>query len=198
MSEIPAFSRYLKVEKGSVVIDRSKVKEEERYDGRWVLTTNTDLPVDEVALRYKELWQVEMIFREAKSTLQTRPIYHKCDLTILGHVFCSFLALLIMHELKKREKNMAKLSSTGFTYILGVKMRLKKKAMREVLSRAGRYKEVAENLKVKEVLHDGKRYVVAINPEEQRKDAADRMVILAALEEKLKTGASSLVGNTGF
>ena len=78
------------------------MKAEERYDGRWVLTTTADLSAEEVALRYKELWRVERVFREAKDTLQTRPIYHKYDATIAGHVFCSFLALLIMHELKRR------------------------------------------------------------------------------------------------
>ncbi len=78
------------------------MKEEERYDGKWVLLTTCDLPAEEVALRYKELWRVERIFREAKDTLKTRPIYHQQDSYILGHVFCSFLALLIMHELKVR------------------------------------------------------------------------------------------------
>jgi len=83
-------------------IDWEKVKAEERYDGRWVLVTNTDLPTEEVALHYKELWKVERIFREAKDTLKTRPIYHQSDSYILGHVFVSFLALLLMHELKAR------------------------------------------------------------------------------------------------
>jgi transposase len=58
-----------------------------------VLTTNTDLPAREVALKYKQLWMVEDVFRSMKSLLDTRPIYHKCDETIRGHVFCSFLAL---------------------------------------------------------------------------------------------------------
>jgi len=95
------FRRYLKLGQ-KPEIDWEKVREEERYDGRWVLSTNTDLPAEEVALRYKELWRVERIFREAKDTLATRPIYHKYDATIAGHVFCSFLALLVMHELKRR------------------------------------------------------------------------------------------------
>jgi transposase len=37
-----------------------------------------------------------------KSILETRPIYHKCDQTIRGHVFCSFLALLLLKELQAR------------------------------------------------------------------------------------------------
>ena len=50
----------------------------------------------------REFYLTKNIFREAKDTLETRPIYHKYDSTISGHVFCSFLALLIMHELKRR------------------------------------------------------------------------------------------------
>jgi len=67
-----------------------------------VLTTNTRLKADEVALKYKELWQVEHLFRDTKSLLETRPIFHKCDETIRGHVFCSFLALVLKKELYRR------------------------------------------------------------------------------------------------
>jgi len=67
-----------------------------------VLTTNTRLKADEVALKYKELWQVEHLFRDTKSILETRPIFHKCDETIRGHVFCSFLALVLKKELYRR------------------------------------------------------------------------------------------------
>jgi hypothetical protein len=95
------YRRYLKAGQRPE-IDWDKVREEERYDGRFVLLTNTELSPEEVAEKYKELWRVERIFREAKDTLRTRPIYHQSDSYILGHVFCSFLALLLMHELKAR------------------------------------------------------------------------------------------------
>jgi len=83
-------------------IDEAKVAEDARYDGKWVLRTNTDLDSAEVALQYKRLWTVEHWFRSCKSLLQTRPIYHKCDETIRGHVFCSFLALVLRQELQAR------------------------------------------------------------------------------------------------
>ena len=56
----------------------------------------------EAALKNKHLWMVEDVFRSMKSLLDTRPIYHKCDETIRGHVFCSFLALLLRKELEDR------------------------------------------------------------------------------------------------
>lgn len=93
------YRRYLSSKGPHFVIDEKKVKENARYDGKWVLRTNTDLPAEEVALNYKQLWMVERIFRDTKSLLQTRPIFHKRDETIRGHVFSSFLALLVRKEL---------------------------------------------------------------------------------------------------
>jgi hypothetical protein len=83
-------------------IDETKIAEDARYDGKWVLRTNTELDSAEVALQYKRLWTVEHWFRSCKSLLETRPIYHKCDETIRGHVFCSFLALVLRQELQAR------------------------------------------------------------------------------------------------
>jgi hypothetical protein len=99
------YRRYLKVEGSShFVIDEKQVKAEERYDGIWVLRTNTVYNAETVAHVYKALWTVEDIFRTTKSILETRPIYHKRDVTIRGHVFCSFLALLLKQELESRMK----------------------------------------------------------------------------------------------
>ncbi len=87
---------------GAFQIDEAKVKQDARFDGKWVLQTDTELPAEEVALRYKDLLLVEDAFRTMKTILQTRPIYHKCDDTIRGHVFCSFLALVLQRELQSR------------------------------------------------------------------------------------------------
>ena len=96
------YRKYLRAGGKQFTVDEDKIKEEARYDGKWVLTTNTDLAAREVALKYKQLWMVEDVFRSMKSLLDTRPIYHKCDETIRGHVFCSFLALLLRRELEDR------------------------------------------------------------------------------------------------
>jgi hypothetical protein len=95
------YRKYLKIAKDSVKIDEAKAKAEARFDGKWVLRTNTKLPADQVALKYKQLWQVERVFRDVKSLLETRPIYHRHDRTIRGHVFCSFLALVLRKELDR-------------------------------------------------------------------------------------------------
>lgn len=96
------YRRYLRIQKGSVDIDPSRVKAEARYDGKFVLQTNSTLPAAAVAVQYKRLLLVEQFFRASKSLLETRPIFHKYDATIRGHVFVSFLALVVVDELRKR------------------------------------------------------------------------------------------------
>jgi transposase len=96
------YRKYLKMERESVSIDLSKVEEEARFDGKWVLKTNTELSAEAVALKYKELWQVEHTFRDLKSTFETRPVFHQRDETIRGHVFCSFLALVLRKALHRK------------------------------------------------------------------------------------------------
>lgn len=98
------YRKYLRTPKASehFEIDEDKVRDEARYDGIWVLQTDLMLSAPDMALRYKELWMVEAIFRTIKSILANRPIFHKCDETIRGHVFCSFLALILMKELQSR------------------------------------------------------------------------------------------------
>jgi hypothetical protein len=96
------FRRFLKVEKGAVSLNQAAVKAEARFDGKYVLRTNTKLPAAEVAVQYQRLLLVEQFFRAAKSLLDPRPIFHQWDATIKGHVFCLFLALVLLDELKRR------------------------------------------------------------------------------------------------
>jgi hypothetical protein len=97
------FRRFLKTEgSGHFAIDRAKAADDARFDGIFVLRTNTDLNPLAAMLRYKQLWTVEQTFRTAKHLLATRPIFHKLDETIRGHVFCSFLALVLKSELEHR------------------------------------------------------------------------------------------------
>jgi len=96
------YRRYLKLERNRLTINQTKIDEEARFDGKWVLMTNTRLSAEEAALKYKELWQIEQLFRDIKAILETRPIFHQKDENITGHVFCSFLALVLRKELDRR------------------------------------------------------------------------------------------------
>ena len=96
-----AYRRYLKTpDEKHFEIDDNRIIEDARYDGLYVLRTNTTLNALAVMLRYRELLRVEDIFKTTKSILDTRPIYHKTDAAIRGHVFCSFLALVVRKALE--------------------------------------------------------------------------------------------------
>jgi hypothetical protein len=128
------------VGEGHFVIDRAKVAEDARFDGIFVLRTNTDLNPLAAMLRYKQLWTVERIFRTDKHLFATRPIFHKLDETIRGHVFCSFLALVLKIELEHR---IAALGEIGY--------------WPEILSDLDALSETT-------ITQDGKRFVVRSPP----------------------------------
>ena len=96
------YRKYLRIDRDHIAVDQAKIEADARFDGKWVLKTTTGLSPERVALKYKELWQVEHVFRDMKSILETRPVFHQKDETIRGHVFCSFLALTLRKELQQR------------------------------------------------------------------------------------------------
>ena len=84
-------------EQGQPHIDKAKVKAEERLDGKYLIRTSDDTlsPVD-VALGYKQLYQVENAFRTLKTTLELRPVYHRLEDRIRSHILLCWLALLLV------------------------------------------------------------------------------------------------------
>jgi hypothetical protein len=97
------FRRFVKtIASGNFSIDYDKAAADAKFDGLFVLRTNTKLSALQVVLRYRNLLAVEDAFKTAKALLTTRPIFHKTDAGIRGHVFCSFLAVLLRKELYDR------------------------------------------------------------------------------------------------
>jgi len=97
------FRRFLKIEADShFAVDPGRVAAAAKFDGIYVIRTNARISALVVALRNRERRIVEDIFRTAKSIINTRPIFHQRDDTIRGHVFCSFLALLLRKEFTDR------------------------------------------------------------------------------------------------
>ena len=98
-----AYRRYLRKAgargASSFEIDAGKLAEEARFDGIFVLRTNAKLTPLQAVLRYRDLLQVEDLFRRTKAVMRTRPIFHSSDAAIRGHVFCSFLALTMQKHL---------------------------------------------------------------------------------------------------
>jgi transposase len=97
------------------------------------------------------------------------------------------------------ESNLEAMTGAGYEYIVGVKLRGRKEVRDEVLSRAGRYQDVKDNLRVKEVWVDDRRYVICFNPEEAEKDRHDREAILEKIRSKLASGGvKRLINNRGY
>jgi hypothetical protein len=94
----PTLGRYLKPgPKGLPIIDKAKVKAEERLDGKYLLITSDDtIPAADVAQSYKQLAEVERAWRCLKSELDIRPMYHRVDARIRAHVLLCWLALLLI------------------------------------------------------------------------------------------------------
>jgi len=95
------YRKFLKLGKTKGAIDTEKIKRECLYDGKYVLRTNTNLPMEEVARAYKMLWQVERAFREMKSVLDIRPVYHWKEQRVRGHIMMCFLAFVCEMTLRK-------------------------------------------------------------------------------------------------
>lgn len=96
--------RYLKKDRrGRLVIDRAKVKAEERLDGKYLVVTSDDtLSTEDVALGYKQLAEVERAWRTLKTDLDLRPMYHRKTDRITAHVLLCWLALLLVRVIEVR------------------------------------------------------------------------------------------------
>ena len=81
---------------GQLHLNRTAIQEAERYDGKWVITSNDDtLTAEDLALGYKQLLRVEACWRQMKSGLRMRPVFHYRAWRIQAHVSISVLALLL-------------------------------------------------------------------------------------------------------
>jgi hypothetical protein len=94
----PTLGRYLRqTTTGRLLIDRAKINAEERLDGKYLLSTSDpDLSAEDVALGYKNLLEAERGFRDLKSTLELRPVFHRLERRIRAHILLCWLALLMI------------------------------------------------------------------------------------------------------
>jgi hypothetical protein len=104
LREHPTLGRWLRQTPGGrLVIDRAKVRAEERLDGKFLLSTSDpDLSAEDVALGYKNLLEAERAFRDLKTTLELRPIWHRLERRIRAHVLLCWLALLLIRVAERQ------------------------------------------------------------------------------------------------
>lgn len=100
------YKKYLKMDaKGNFKINNQAVKEQEHLDGKYLIRSSDDtLSVEDIALGYKQLLEVERAFRTLKTTLELRPVYHRKEERIRAHVLLCWLSLLLVRIAEVRTK----------------------------------------------------------------------------------------------
>ena len=104
LREHPALGRWLRqTTTGRLVLNRAKIAAEARLDGKYLLSTSDpDLSAEDVALGYKNLLEAERGFRDLKSTIELRPVFHRLESRIRAHVLLCWLALLLLRVAERR------------------------------------------------------------------------------------------------
>jgi transposase len=104
LREHPALGRWLRqTPSGRLVLDKAKIAAETRLDGKYLLSTSDpDLSAEDVALGYKNLLEAERGFRDLKSTIELRPVFHRLEPRIRAHVLLCWLALLLIRVAERR------------------------------------------------------------------------------------------------
>ena len=99
------YNKFLQIEdQVAISIDKTKIEEDQKWDGLKGYVTNTSLDKDEVIAHYKDLWQIEKAFRVAKTELEIRPIYHRVQRRIEAHICIAFAAYKVYKELERQLK----------------------------------------------------------------------------------------------
>jgi transposase len=98
ISTMPGLNRFLRVTPGGLLrIDKTTIASEATLDGKYLLRcSDPALSAEDIALGYKQLLQVERGWRDMKTTLELRPVYHRLEDRIRAHVILCWLALLLI------------------------------------------------------------------------------------------------------
>ena len=102
ISTKPGLHRYLRVTPGGLLrVDKQAIKAETNLDGKYLLrSSDPHLPVEDIALGYKQLLQVERGWRDMKQVIDLRPVYHRKEERIRAHVLLCWLALLLTRTIE--------------------------------------------------------------------------------------------------
>ncbi|MCI0688094.1 MAG: transposase [Sporichthyaceae bacterium] len=94
----PAFNRFLRTTpSGLLRIDRAKARHDAGFDGKYLLRTSDEtLSAADIAQGYKGLYEAERGWRDLKSTIDLRPVYHRREDRIRAHIQLHWLALLLL------------------------------------------------------------------------------------------------------
>ena len=89
-------------ENSSYSIDEDLIKEEEKYDGYYALTTNLIGDINQILKIVKGRWEIEESFRIMKSDFLARPVNLSREDRIKAHFMTCFISLFIYRLLEKK------------------------------------------------------------------------------------------------
>jgi hypothetical protein len=149
ISTKPGLNRYLRVTGGGLLrVDAAAIKTEQKLDGKYLLrATDPHLSTEDIALGYKQLYEVERGWRSMKTELDLRPVYHRLEERIRAHVILCWLALLLVrvtetttgstwHQLREHldELHLGTFTGTAGTYRQRTELT---KPQRDIFTRLG-------------------------------------------------------------
>jgi transposase len=148
----PVYGKYVKeLADGRLKIDLKKVKQESRYDGKFLIETSDDtLSLSDIVLGYKQLNDVEKAFRTLKTSLDLRPNYHSKDQRIRCHIFLCFLALVLARIVEnKTQKSWPSVRRELKRLYLG-ELVVENKRIRQLTELTSEQKDILAKLNIKE------------------------------------------------
>jgi len=101
------YKKYVIIENMEIRLNEDKLLEEEIYDGKWVLVSNSTFAISNVIDAYKGLSKIERHFRCLKSELEVGPLFHQTEIRIKGHIFICFMALQLKAALTMKLKELS-------------------------------------------------------------------------------------------
>lgn len=104
ISTKPGLKRYLRTTPGGLLrVDKKAIDAEANLDGKFLLRcSDPKLTAEDIALGYKQLLEVERGWRDMKSIIDMRPVYHRIEDRIRAHVLLCWLALLLIRIAETR------------------------------------------------------------------------------------------------
>ncbi|MGC8618211.1 MAG: IS1634 family transposase, partial [Thermoplasmata archaeon] len=106
-------------------LNTKKIDDMKKLAGRFMIVTDTDLPVADIVKGYKDLWKIERSFRTLKSFIDIRPVYHRKSERIGAHVFVCVLSLLISRLIEKETGMTISEASRSLSYLKVTPVRLR-------------------------------------------------------------------------
>lgn len=98
------FGRYIIQTKGGVLkLDKAKIASEELLDGKFLVSTSSrNLDAADVAMGYKQLFEIERVFRDMKNVCEIRPVYHRLDDRIRSHILLWWMAMVLVRYAEEK------------------------------------------------------------------------------------------------